>query len=422
MLNEVSPAIAHRSTALALTLGVTLVGCAPDHSTHAVIRQVGDTTIVVNEAPMYSDTIVPELLQSWGVFEGPDDEIFSEIFRFAVGPDGRILVHDEGRGARWFNEDGSFGGYLARHGQGPREAGYLPALAISSRGRVALWDLSNRRLMIFGSNDSLEASYPAPARWASMNESSLLFDRDGALWFKVARASSDDGAGYPVPTFVRFDRGQVPDTIFTEVPPSPTCDYAFDATYRIGYWEDERAPWFPMLLTAMSPRGAVARACSDRSVVHIDRPDSSVLRVELPNREGVVERYEREFFAMAVPTLPPLPSVRPDLARVILPGDGRLWLWPTQPPEPFVPAAEAQRRGAPSQAIKIAEHGAFEVVDSSGIWLGTVSLPDGVAYSGFPTTPGFTIRGDTLWAVRTGELDEQYISKYVVRWPGGRRR
>lgn len=32
--------------------------------------------------------------------------------------------------------------------------------------------------------------------------------------------------------------------------------------------------------------------------------------------------------------------------------------------------------------------------------------------------PGrFIIRGDTLWAVRKGSLDEDYISKYVVRWP-----
>jgi hypothetical protein len=64
----------------------------------------------------------------------------------------------------------------------------------------------------------------------------------------------------------------------------------------------------------------------------------------------------------------------------------------------------------------LAEGGAFDVFDEYGRWVGSVRLPPAVRYTGYPTTPPVTIRGDTIWAVGRDALDVEYIVKYMVRW------
>ena len=370
-----------------------------------------------NEGPLYPDTVVPELVASWGQIAGDEEYVFTEITSFAVDKNGGLIVHDLGRGVRRFWADGSFRDYLARVGEGPTEVKFAAGIAVASDGRVALWDMGNRRLVVFADDGGLLESFPVPNRHVSYDENSLFFDDEGDLWFKIALDPLHDGVGYPRPAFARASSGGGGDTLFVDSPPAPECSERYDATYRRGFWEDKRAPWFPVLITSMGPDGSFAWACSSEMNVSMATADGP-REVVLPRRGLAIESEERDFFAAWQP-LPPRPSNRAELARVILPGNGWVWLWPTQPPRRFQPTADAQRRGAPSDALGISEDGAFEVVDPDGKWVGTVALPEGVRFSGFPTTPPVWIRGDTLWAVRLGEFEEQYVSKFVVRWPNG---
>ena len=166
----------------------------------------------------------------------------------------------------------------------------------------------------------------------------LVYQDDGSLWYKVALSTADDGIGYPRPAFVPFDPSERQDTVFIEqvIPP---CPPTFDGTYRQGFWEDKRAPWYPVMTTAMGPDGSVARACTARMDIELRFPDGSVRRVQLPPRHSPVSTDERRFFAGWQP-LPELPSFRTDLARIILPGNGWIWLWPTQPPQSWVTSQE----------------------------------------------------------------------------------
>lgn len=200
----------------------------------------------------------PELVASWGALDEPEELLFTRANIFAVDPLGRLIVHDINRGVRWFEPDGRFLGYLARYGEGPREVQYSQALAGSGRGEIAIRDQSNPKVLRFDSTGVLRSAVRHEVPYSSLDESGLVY--------------------------------------------LPPCADTFDGTCRQGYRDDKRAPWCPVMTTAMGPDGSVAWSCSD-------------------------------------------------------------------------------------------------------------------GYSGFPTTPRVFIRGDSIWAVRKGSLDEDYISKYVVRWP-----
>jgi hypothetical protein len=138
-----------------------------------------------------------------------------------------------------------------------------------------------------------------------------------------------------------------------------------------------------------------------------------------------VTRDERAFFeTMWTPSLGTLPEVRPEYSRIIPSRDGRVWVF--EPPEPERAEgvsdeiqAMVRARGFDTMLGIARSGGHLSVFDENGVWIAVVRLPPDVRYSGFATTPTVVIRGDTLWAVRVGEFDEQYVAKYHL--PIGRR-
>ena len=54
----------------------------------------------------------------------------------------------------------------------------------------------------------------------------------------------------------------------------------------------------------------------------------------------------------------------------------------------------------------------FDVFEPDGTYLGAVHLP--------PRTRAYVFRGDTVWGIRTGELDEQYVVRLAVSREGPR--
>jgi hypothetical protein len=78
-------------------------------------------------------------------------------------------------------------------------------------------------------------------------------------------------------------------------------------------------------------------------------------------------------------------------------------------------SAEVTAMSGFNEVLNVAERGGrFSVFDEEGSLIAIVPLPEDVLYSGFPTTARVFIRGDTIWAVRTGSLGEQYVARYVV--------
>jgi hypothetical protein len=125
-----------------------------------------------------------------------------------------------------------------------------------------------------------------------------------------------------------------------------------------------------------------------------------------------VPQEARDFFATWVDI--DVPEELPAYARIIVPGDGRVWVWPSQPPvqEPLSQALAATT--GLTHTWVIPWEGSFDVFDERGRWLAVVLLPQGARYSGYPTEPPVVIRGDTLWAVAHDELGIEYVVRYEV--------
>ena len=375
----------------------------------------GDTAVVVNARPVFADTIEPVLEQVWGEDHGRPDEVFTEISAFDVGPGGRIYVHDLHRGVRWFGEDGELGGTWAPWGEGPHEVGHAAAMAISARGEIALWDVGNGKIL-FGDTTSPGSSIPVPRRRPAYDESALVIGPTGELWVRFAKGPESSGALLPAPVFGGLEGGELGDTLWLSIAFGGACDTSFDPRYSVGYWDDKRAPWWPFVLSALGRDLTLVAGCSADSSFFVVR-HGQITKVSWPQPRLEVGDEERAFFQEWRP-IPPLPASRPAIARILIAVGGRIWVWPNQPPDRWTPSSEVQDASGVATALRIGEHGAFEVFERDGRWLGTVALPPDVRYSGYPTTPAIRIHGDTIWAVRTDALGVQTIGRYHVDWPG----
>jgi hypothetical protein len=190
----------------------------------------------------------------------------------------------------------------------------------------------------------------------------------------------------------------------------------YDATYRAGFWEDKRIPWFPSVASALDSTG-LAWGCSGEARFHVvSAQGGDTVVVSWPHIPLPVSEDEKEFYRGWSP-LPELPDVHPVFARLIRSADGRTWVWPNQPPTEWTPSQDVQAAAGVTTALRFGRQGAFEVFDVDGRWLGSVALPEAVRYDGYPSTPRIRIRGDTIWAVRYNELDVQSIGRYHVAWP-----
>ncbi|MDZ7781299.1 MAG: hypothetical protein U5R14_15400 [Gemmatimonadota bacterium] len=169
----------------------------------------------------------------------------------------------------------------------------------------------------------------------------------------------------------------------------------------------------PKVKWALGPRGTLVVGCPAEYTFDILSPDDEVLRVTRPYRSVAISDEEKDFLA-AHAGIGSLPDEKPAYARLIIPGDGRIWVRPSFPsrrvplPQETFDATGVSHTWVPSSA------GSLDVFSSDGRWLAVVKLPQGIAYSGFPNEPSMVIRGDTIWAVARDSFDVEYVDRYEV--------
>ncbi|MCJ7628424.1 MAG: hypothetical protein MUO50_08565, partial [Longimicrobiales bacterium] len=242
------------------------------------------------------------------------------------------------------------------------------------------------------------------------------------LWVKLNPLwPPPGGITHPRPIYSRvqlFDKTLV-DTIFTPANASEGCPTLTESPFMEGVWEDRRERWIPKTLWARSPDGTIALGCPATFQFSVTTPTGEVYRISrdwtpVPEAEKALEAYDRWT------DLKNLPTELPAYAQIILPGDGRIWVAPTRPSQPEkVPQDLAERFGFTERWFPGTE-GTFDVFASDGHWVAVVRPPGGVEYSGFPTTTGVVIRGDTLWAVAKDSMDVSYLVRCEVVWPGSK--
>jgi hypothetical protein len=383
--------------------------------------EVGDTVFVHNAVPVLSGTGLLTEVARYGARDGPHEYLLSEIYRFAVGPAGEVFVHDRGGGLRRFEADGRFGGWVAPSGQGPGEVRFLASLGVGGDGTIVGWDVGNQRLMWFRP-DGRWNSVPVPLHHAypRYGEDGIVFGLGGSVWVGFHPAAPvEGGIPHPRPIFAQVgEGGGLTDTLFTPPDAPGPCPELSTAEYRIGFWEDSREPFIPKYQWALGPDGSLAVGCPAEYSFDLLRPGRNRLRISRAWTPIRMPAEEREFW-MGWRWLPPLPSSRPAYARIVLPGDGRTWVWPVEPSEIVRSPVYGARAEGLAARWRLAQAGSWDVFLEDGRWLGRVLMPEEARYSGYPTTTEVRIRGDTLWARAFDEWDAEYIVRYQVAWPGG---
>ncbi len=378
--------------------------------------QIGDTLVVRNSAPAIPDTLVPREIMRVGQLNGPLEQVFSDVLAFTTGPDGSIFVHDRDDGIRRFSPGGEFLGYVARDGRGPTEVGYVQAMAASAGGELAAVDLTNGQVRVFDLESGAVTGVRRPKLRPRYVDGGLLYRQDGTLWMGVHPSSPGRGPiPHPRPTFLQVDAaaGDFPDTIFTPASAASACETLSTGEFRAGYWEDSREPFVPKTTWALGSAGSLAVGCPEDYSLDVYRPGGGVVRINRSWSPLVMSDQEQEHMSGQAGTRD-IPRERPAYARILLPGDGRTWVWPNQPGVWRELAPALQDRLGETGRYRIASTGSFDVFGAEGRWLATVRLPAEARFSGFPTERGVVIRGDTLWALAEDELGVQSIRRYEV--------
>ncbi|MHB1194839.1 MAG: NHL repeat-containing protein [Longimicrobiales bacterium] len=380
--------------------------------------EIGDTVLVHSAVPRFVDTATFVLTRSWGTFDGPVEEEFVSIRGFAVSGAGDVYVFSSGVGLLHFDGDGRYVGKIAGVGEGPAEVGCAHHLAVSG-DTVAVLDPCNQRLSLFSPGQpprSWRTSVSYPIRYG---EDALFYDGAGAIWMALIPSIPAGGTtGFPRPAAARCAAdGSLRDTVFVPARYAELCPLLSEWQYWAGIWEDKREQWFPKVKWAVGADGRSAFGCPSRFELDVLRPGQPLLRISKPWQPAATTADERAFYEQWWQPLPPLPESRPAYARIILPPDGRTWVWPEQPSEQRPYNEDSQRITGRTYGWHPGESGVFEVFEPDGEWLGSVRLPEAVKYSGYPTTDAVVIRGDTMWAVYQDSLDVQYIGRFEIRWP-----
>ncbi len=383
-------------------------------------RRAGDTLTVHNLRPAAEGTVRLELVRSYGSVEGEPETSLYKVLAFAVGPNGDVYTYQPKEGIQRFRADGTYGGLVARLGQGPAEVYGVVGMSVGRDGSVAAYDLGNSRVKIFHPQGRV-TSFARPAGMPlSYSETTIAFHGDGSLWVGLVPPLDDDlRVTFPRPIYARIDSsGALEDTVWAESRFQVGCPTLDTIGARVGFYPDQRAPYVPKVTWAMSPRGAVAVGCPRTYSFDVSGWAPGVLRISRAWTPVHASSAERRFLEQKVIQVPvDLPEERPAYARIIFPGDGRVWVWPNQPSVlSTVPPQVAARTGV-KHTWDLASKGAFDVFAHDGRWLGRVALPKGVRYSGYPTEQPVVIRGDTLWAVTFDSLDVERISRYRLEWP-----
>jgi hypothetical protein len=218
--------------------------------------------------------------------------------------------------------------------------------------------------------------------------------------------SGGSALAHPLPVFLRLStEGEVMDTIWTPADAAADCTTLSEAAFGVGYWEDTRQPFVPKAIWALGRDGGCGVGCPATYSLDVHRPDGTVIRIRRPWTKIVLSDEARDWLPGQA-GLPVVPRELPVYSRIILPGDGRVWVWPNQSFEK-VPFGTTHRWAFPST-------GSFDVFLEDGVWLATVRLPEGARFNGYPTEPDIHIRGDTIWAVSQDSLGVQAPVRYEV--------
>lgn len=372
-------------------------------------EMVGDTTIVriVSGSEWGAPATLVEELRI-GSLEGAEENIFGRVSAIAPDGEGGAYVFDyQVPALRHYDATGRYLGTVGGEGQGPGEYGNLViSLDVLDDGRLFLRDRGNNRVNFYSLEGEFLDSWLLRAR--SFSSQSTTVDSVGHVFVKT-RLETTDFNDPPEDALIHVAAdGRVLDTIPPpryEGEPTGSMNGTFIPAKE---WTFDR--WRRLII-----------GVSDRYEFEVRRPDGAVVRVvkedwspvivhpeERAERQAVLDWQDDRLRSIAasnpgaVPDIDfvPVPDRKPAFTSFRVGVDGTIWVMlhasgeaPDDPPEP--------RDENEPPPIRWREPPVYDVFRGDGTYLGRVEPPS--------HTRPYTFSLDTLWGVRTGDFDEQYV-------------
>jgi hypothetical protein len=344
-------------------------------------------------------TLVEEV--AIGTLDGEEELMFGFIQDIAVDREGGVYAFDgQAPALRYFDASGRYVRTLGRSGSGPGE--YRDAslgLAVRRDGRLVMRDPRNARLNIYDPDGTPAEHWPVASGLFTAN--ALTLDTADHMYLKVLLGQPERNKPWRIGLLHLDDGGVIVDTI-----PDPGID-----------GEPTTAAWTfsPDKVWALGALGDMVVGVSSRYSFEIRRRDGQVIRIEKAHAPVAVHAEERaEHEAVnawrrktqgqyLTSEIPPVPSTKPAYRALYVGDDGRIWVRLYSPAEKIAgPHDEPGPDDPPPLTWR--EPIAFDVFEPDGTYLGEVRLP--------PRTTLSVFRGDTVWGIRRGEMDEQYIVRF----------
>lgn len=389
-------------------------------SSAALARAPANVTLIRSEGPgawASSPQFVEDL--RIGTLDGDERYAFGSIDEMAVGKDGSILIFDgQARHLRLYSPDGTFLKDVGRAGKGPGEYEYVEGMAVTPGGDFAIWDpLTGRITLYSASGDFLETmSSHVAGYWSSVN---LHVDQDGNFYvfgvrpLQAAVQTPDgtqlqvEGPGSSERFYLRLSpAGEILDTLWIPVPEAP-----HQPSFVLMTKEGDHQPFITEMVYDFTPAGGFAYGYTSEYAFEIQTGPGEVSRVERTYDPVPLRVQERAQWEAAVAELNKrggasagvqIPDMKPPFRDLDVDDDGRIWIYR------YAEAAERQlttpRPPNAPPAITWRDIPAFDVFEQDGRFLGTALTPRDSRL--------LVKRGDFVWGVHRGELDESYI----VRW------
>ena len=379
-----------------------LAACQPgDQLTRAPlsIDTIGDT-LILHEQPVgqWEEPRRLELDLVMGGTGSEDDLTFGRVSNIALEASGGILVEDNMAGTVIrIGADGGVTGFVGGRGEGPGEFLFPMGIVVLKDGRIAVRDNRLFVISLFESDGTFIDRWPL--RELLRSSWGLEVDQDGLL---AVRADFEDYIPYTEPAeglVILSPDGSVVDSI----PPPET---PWEGVELWGHYHPKKH------LVRWSS-GFVVVGVSDGYHFDIRRPNQTI-RVEQPFEPVPVSPEERGAFdvEMALSTglgdpylenYPPPPDFKAAYSRILVTRTGQIWVFRHGVGEQW----STREVGEGLVYPYFREPLQIDVFDQNGRFLGVVE--------GHAKVDPKVVSNDTVWAVVTGELDEHYVARYLVR-------
>jgi hypothetical protein len=340
--------------------------------------------------------------------DGPEELMLGSVDQIAVDAVGGIYVFDDYVPAlRHYDAAGTYVRTLGRKGGGPGEYGEICwGMDVRGDGKVVLQDFRNNRLNVYEPDGTLYAHWMVSGAGPWGGNHGLVVDTADHVYVPILTGTFDPNKPLPLKTgYLHLDaEGVTVDTVhLPSLPNEPDQRTANLALFG------------PEKIQAFSPLGYLIVGMNDDYSFDVRRPDGPVVRIEreyepvayLPEEraewEAALEWWKRRRPDFDLPQPPPAHKVPFKAIQAAV--DGRIWvtLSTVAVPEQVEPPPEDPNEPPP---LTWHEPTAYDVFEPDGTYLGRVDLP--------LDSRGFFMRGDTVWAVRRGKFDEEYVVKLVV--------